>query len=105
DLGPGSEALIVLGQLQIDGVEIRYRIPALAAGHVHHVDQQAAAVDVPQEVMTQAGALTGSLDDAGNVGHNEGHALVHIDHSQIGEEGGKVVVGDLGPGLADHAQK
>ena len=49
--------------------------------------------------MAQAGALGGALDDAGDIGHDEGDPLLHINHPQIGEEGGEVVVGDLGLGL------
>ena len=58
-----------------------------------------------QEVVAQACALAGALDNAGDVGHNEADTLVHIYHAQIGIEGGEVIVGDLGMGLADHAQE
>jgi len=47
DLGPLGEIGAVLLQLGVDGVKIRHRVPALAAGHVYHMDQQAAAVNVP----------------------------------------------------------
>ena len=70
-------------QLLADGVKVRHRVPALAARHVHHMDQQAAAVDVAQEVVAQAGALAGALDDAGDVRQHEGDALLHIDHPQV----------------------
>ena len=60
-------------QLCVDGVKVLDRVPALAAGHVHQMDQQPAPVDVPQEVVAQTGALGGPLDDAGDVGHDEGH--------------------------------
>ena len=69
------------------------------------MDEQAAPVDVPQKVVAQAGALGGPLDDAGDVGQDEGHPLLHVHHPQVGEQGGEVVVGDLGPGLAYHAQQ
>ncbi len=58
-----------------------------------------------QKVVAQAGTVGGALDDTGDIGHDEGDPLLHINHPQIGEEGGEVVVGDLGMGLADHAQK
>ena len=105
DLGPVGQLHAVLLQLGVDGVEIGNGVPALAAGHVHQVDQQAAAVDVAQEVVAQAGAFAGALDDAGDVRHDEADTLVHVHHAQIGVEGGEVVVGDLGVGLAHHAQK
>ena len=66
-------------QLLADGMEILHRIPAFAAGYVHDVHQQAAAVDVPQEIVTQAGAFGGALDDAGDIRHDEADALLHID--------------------------
>ena len=105
DLGAGGQLGAVLPQLGVDGVEVGDGVAALAAGHVHQMHQQAAAVDVPQEVVAQPGALAGALDDAGDVRHDEAGALVHIHHAQIGVQGGEVVVGDLGVGLADHAEK
>ena len=74
------------------------------AGHVHHMYQQPAAVHVAQEVVAQAGALAGALNDAGDVGHDEADALIHPHHAQVGEQGGEVVVGDLGLGLGHHGQ-
>ena len=103
--GPVLQAGAVLRKLGLDGLKIGHRVPALGAGHVHHVDEQAAPVDVPQKVVAQAGALGGALDDAGDVGQNEGHPLLHVHHPQVGEQGGEVVVGDLGPGLAHHGEQ
>ena len=97
--GRVGQVRAVLLQLRVDGVKVLHRVPALAAGHVHHMDQQAAAVHVPQEVVAQAGALAGALDDAGDVRHDEADAVLHPHHAQVGEQGGEVVVGDLGLGL------
>ena len=105
DLRTGGQLRAVLLQFGVDGVEIRNGVAALTAGNVHQMHQQTAAVDVPQEIVTQTGALTGALDDAGNIGHHEADALVHVHHAQIGIQGGEVVVGDLGVGLGDHAQQ
>ncbi|SCJ76342.1 Uncharacterised protein [uncultured Blautia sp.] len=69
------------------------------------MDQQAAAVHVPQEVVAQAGALAGALNDAGNVRHDEADAVLYPHHAQIGEQGGEVVVGDLGLGLGYHGEQ
>ena len=69
------------------------------------MDQQPAPVNVPQEVVAQARPLGGTLDDAGDIRHDEGHALVHIDDPQVGEEGGEVVVGDLGPGVGGDGEQ
>ena len=53
----------------------------------------------------EAGSVGGPLNDAGDVGHDEGDPLLHKDHPQVGKQGGKVVVGDLGPGLGGHGQQ
>ena len=105
DLGPLRQVRAVLLQLRVDGVKVLHRVPALAAGHVNHMDQQAAAVHVPQEVVAQAGALAGALNDAGNVRHDEADAGLYPHHAQIGEQGGEVVVGDLGLGLGYHGEQ
>ena len=53
DLGPLSQLWAVLLQLGVDGVKVRYGVPALAAGDIHQMHQQTAAVNVPQEVVAQ----------------------------------------------------
>ncbi len=60
DLGPCGKLGAVLPQLLIDGVKVRYGVPALAAGDIHQMHQQTAAVDVPQEVVAQPGPLAGA---------------------------------------------
>ena len=55
--------------------------------------------------MAQTRAFGSALDDAGNIRHHEGHALLHIDHTQIGIEGGEVVIGDLGAGIGGDGQQ
>ena len=102
DLGPRGKLRAVLAQFCVDGVEVCHRVPALAAGGVHNMDQKTAAVDMAEEVVAQARSVGGALNNAGDIGHDEGDALLHIDYAQVGEESGEVVVGDLGPGLADH---
>ena len=68
----GRPARGVLLQLGIDGLEVLHRVPALGAGHIHHVDQQPAAVHMAQKVVAQAGTVGGALDDTGDIGHDEG---------------------------------
>ena len=41
------------------------------------MDQQAAAVHMPQEVVAQACALAGTLNDAGDICHNETDAILY----------------------------
>ena len=80
-------------------MKILHRVPALAAGNVHDVQEQSAAVDVPQEIVSQSRAFRRALDDAGDVRHNEGHALIHVDDPKVGIQCGKMVVGDFRVGV------
>ena len=105
DHGPVAQIHAVVAQLSANGPEVLHRVPALAAGNVHHVDQQTAPVDVPQEVMAQASTLRSALNDAGDVRHHEGHALFHVDHTQVGIQGGEVVVGNFRPGVGRNRQQ
>ena len=57
--------------------------------------EQAAAVDVAQEVVAEAGTVARALDDARNVRHDERRTLRHVHDAQVGEEGREVVVCDL----------
>ena len=105
DLGTGSQLRAVLLQLCVDGFKVGDGVATLAAGCVHHVYQQAAAVDVAQEIVAETCTLTGTLDDAGDVRHHEADTVLHPHNAQIGVKGGEVIVGDLGMRLADHAQQ
>ena len=51
--------------------------------------------DVAEKIMPQTRALGGSLNDARDVRHDEGYALVHVNHAQIGIQSRKMVVGNL----------
>ena len=99
DHGAVAEVDAVVFQLGTDGVEILHRVPPLASGHVYNVNEQAAAVDVPEKIVPQTRALSGALNDAGDVRHDEGHALIYINNPQIGIQGRKMVVGNLRVGV------
>ena len=105
DLLARGELGAVFAQLGVDRIEILHRIAAFAAGYVHQMDEQTAAVDVPQKIMSETRALGRAFDDAGDIGHYEGDALVDVDDAEVGKERRKVVVGDLGMRLADDGQK
>ena len=105
DLGTSGKIRAVLLELGVDGVKVRHRVPPLAAGYVYHVYQQAAAVDVAQEVVAEARTVRRALDDAGNVRHHEAHALVDIHDAEVGVERGEVVVGDLRPRLGNDREQ
>ena len=67
---------------------------------VHHVQQDARALDVTQELEAQAGALRGALDDPRDVGGHQ-RALVDLDHPQHRGHGREGIVADLGAGRGD----
>ncbi len=67
--------------------------------------QQAAAVDMAQEVVAETGTLTRALDDARDVRHDEAHALVDIYDAEVGIERREVVIRDLRVRLGHHAQQ
>ena len=69
------------------------------------MDEQAAAVDVAQEVVAEARTVRRALDDAGNVRHDEAHALVDVHDAEVGVERGEVVVGDLRPRLGNDREQ
>ena len=105
DLRTRREKLAVTGQFGIDLLDVIDRIAALAARRIDQMQQQAAAVDMAQKVMTEAGALARALDDARDVRHDEVLLLAHGNHAQIGDKGREVVVCDLGTRRRNHAQQ
>ena len=90
-----------LCQLLVDLFKVLDGVAALAAGNIHHVQQQAAALHMAQEVVSQTDALAGTLDQAGDVGADKACALAHRHNAQRGHQGGKVVVCDFGLCRAD----
>ena len=59
-----------------------------------------------QELVSQADALAGALDQAGDVRHDKADLpSPTLNHTQHRGEGGEVVVGDLGLGRADHGDQ
>ena len=88
----------VLLQLGLDDGEVGERIAVrFERAAVQHVHQGGAALDVAQEVVAQALALAGALDQAGDVGDGEAD-FAGLDDAQVGDEGGEGIVRDLGPG-------
>ncbi len=85
----------VLGELLLDGVEVGDRVAVRLQGRgVQNVDEHLAALDVPQELQTQALALAGAGDQTGDVrdgvdGRTGGH------HTEVGHQGGEGVVRDF----------
>mgnify|MGYP001738723730 CR=1 FL=1 len=95
-----AEALGVGGELGLNGVQVGQGVaPRLEGGTVQDVDDDGAALDVPQEVQSQTFALGGSGDEAGDVGNGVAH-VAGLDDPEVGYEGREGVVGDLGAGGA-----
>ena len=97
----GAEAC----QLMVDLLKISLGVTALAAGDIHHVQQQTAALDMAQEVMAQTHALGGTLNQAGNVGADKALLRADTDDTQHRGQRGEVVVGNLGPRRGNNADK
>jgi hypothetical protein len=97
--GLAIEGFVVLAQFLDDGARLVHRVGfRIEGGKVHDMEQQPCAGQVAQELVAQAGALGGALDQAGNVGHHEAAVLVHAHHAQVGVQGGEGIVGHLGLG-------
>ena len=102
--GPVLEAAVP-AQLELDDVEVVDRVAAgLDGGGVDDVHQRGAALDVAQEVVAEAAALAGALDQAGHVGDGE-RRVAGGDHAEVGDQRRERVVGDLGPGPRDRGDQ
>ena len=60
DLGTLGQRRAELCQLLVDLLEVLDGVAALAAGDIHDVEQQAAALHMAEEVMAQTDALAGA---------------------------------------------
>ncbi len=95
--GSPLEAGAVRGELGAHGLVRGHRVdlsrPDLAA-EGDEVNEQPAALDVGEELVTEPDPLGGALDQAGDVGEHE-LALAVVDRPQDRLEGRERVVGDL----------
>src|SRR3546814_7745396 len=62
---------------------------------VEQQDEDPRPLDVAEELVAQPPALVGTLDEPGQVGHDELHLVVKPDHAEVRLERGERVVGDL----------
>ena len=88
-------------QLTVHNLQVIFRKPPRHLGHVHKVNQDPRALDVPQELHPQPLTLVRPLDQPWEVGHHEGPELAEIDHPQIRLEGGERIRRDLRPRRRD----
>jgi hypothetical protein len=68
----------------------------VAAGEIDHVQDQGGPLDVPEERVAESGAAAGALDQARYVRYHEA-VLTRLHHTEVRNECGERVVGDLGP--------
>ena len=93
-------------ELALDHVEVGERVAAgLHRGHVDDVHERGAALDVAQEVVAEAAALAGALDQAGHVGDGERRCRPARDHAEVRHQRRERVVGDLRPGPAQRGDQ
>ena len=85
---------VVLGQLGLDHAVVRDRVRAVERREVEHVHEQPRALDVREEVVPEAGAVAGALDQPGDVGDHE-LAVVGVERAEHRLERGERVGGDL----------
>ena len=86
-------------------MEIVDGIAAFGTGYVHQMQKEPAPVDVPEKLEPEPRAFAGALDDAGDVGGDEARSFAHVDHAEVGGQGGEMVICDLGPGGGDHRKQ
>ena len=86
-----EQHMVLLGNLQLFAAD--------------HEEQNRVSLDVAQETQSEALALGGALDDAGDICDAERLVVAVLHNAQIGHQGGEGVVGYLGFGGADDAQQ
>ena len=71
----------------------------------YHEEQKRVALDVAEESQSQSTSLGCALDDAGNVGYDEGTSVAVGHDAERGFEGGEGIVGNLGAGVGERADQ
>ena len=69
------------------------------------MNQHLRPLDVPQKVMSKPDPLGSTFDQARNIGHDKTCPLIQIHHPQMGIQGGKMIIGHFGAGIADSGQQ
>ncbi len=94
-LGDGQHALLV-EELGVVGGELAQQHFVVVADVIgvagDHKQEQGVALDMAQKAESEALAFAGALDDAGDVGHDEGAALAVADDAHGGLQRGEGVV-------------
>ena len=69
------------------------------------MQQQAGAGQVFEETNPQPGAIRRAFDQSRNIGNHKAAMRLDADHAEIGMQGGKGIVGHLGFGRGNRANK
>ena len=97
NLGPLGKLGSIGRKLCVDGVIVLDGISALEATcYVNHMQDECRALDVAQELVAQAFAPGGALDESRDVGADKGATVTSASHAQVGDERGEGILGDLG---------
>ena len=103
--GAGREVWRILTKFFVDLFKIIDRITLLAAGDIDNVDEQAAAVDMAQEIVAKANAVSCTLNNAGDIGHDKRNTVGNVDHAEVRIECGKVVICNFGVRVGRNGQE
>src|SRR5882757_1826762 len=100
--------LDLVGELPLIGLEFgSNRLVGLAgmfAGRVDEMQQHAAALDMAQKPVAEAGAFVGALDQTRNIRQHE-FTAVRIHDAKLGMQRGEGIIGNLRFGRADHGEE
>ena len=102
DLRPFVEARAVGGELAIDRVKALHGV---LFGRVDHVQEQPRALEMREELVTEAGAVRGALDEPRDVGDRELARVRAFDGSEHRLDRRERVVGDLRLRVRDAAEE
>src|SRR5581483_11130354 len=106
-LAQGDDLRFVGKTCAIGGELVAHHLPGgervLFAG-IYQVEEDAAALDMAEEAVADAGALGGALDQAGDVGEDELAAAMR-DHPQLRAQRREGIVADLGTGIGYSVEK
>ena len=95
DLAFARQFFAVFRQFGIDLFIVFDGVAPFDARHVDDVDEDLRPFDVAQEIVAQADAFTGAVDEAGDIGHDETAVVRQVDDTQNRVERREVVSCDF----------
>ena len=82
DLLLARQFFTVFRQFRVDFFIVFDGVAAFDARYVDDVDEDLRPFDMAQEIVAQADAFTGAVDEAGNIGHDEAAVIRQVDDTQ-----------------------